>query len=76
MAISRGCDLPLLGYLGGVATVVLAGIWVAYAAWGLRSGPVHVLSLVLLFWGMILGAAQVLPRVGYAGGRRRAGGAG
>ena len=47
----HGCDLPLLGYLGGVATVVLAGIWVAYAAWGLRSGPVHVLSLVLLSWG-------------------------
>ena len=63
---SHGCDLPLLGYLGGVATVVLAGIWVAFAAWSLRSGPVHVLSLVLLFWGMILGAAQVLPRVGYA----------
>ena len=54
------------GYLGGVTAVVLAGVWVALAAWTLRSGPVHVLSLVLLFWGMILGAAQVLPRVGYA----------
>jgi hypothetical protein len=65
----RGCDLPLVAYLGAAGTVMVAGTWVALAAWRLRSGPVHVASLILLFWGIVLGAEQVLPRVGYAAER-------
>jgi hypothetical protein len=64
-----GCDLPLVTYLGAVGAVMVAGVWVALAAWRLRSGPAHVVSLVLLFWGIVLGAEQVLPRVGYAAER-------
>jgi hypothetical protein len=63
------CDLPLLGYLGAVAALVLAGGWVALASWTFRSGPVHVLSLILVFWGVVLAAEQTLPRVGYAAER-------
>ena len=62
----HGCDLPLLGYLGAAATVMVAGGWIALTTWRLRSGPAHILSLILLFWGIVLGADQVLPRVGYA----------
>jgi hypothetical protein len=60
------CDLPLLGYLGAVATVMLTGAWIAFASWKLRSGLPHILSLILVFWGIVLAAEQLLPRIGYA----------
>jgi hypothetical protein len=60
------CDLPLLGYLGAVATVLVVGAALAFDSWRLRSGPAHVLSLILVFWGIVLAAEQVLPRIGYA----------
>ncbi len=62
----HSCDLPLLGYLGAVTTVILAGSWLAFASWRLRSGPAHILSLILVYWGIVLAAEQVLPRIGYA----------
>jgi hypothetical protein len=65
----HGCGWPLLGYLGAVVVVMLAGGWTAVASWKLRSGVVHVLSLILFFWGIVLAAEQVLPRVGYAADR-------
>jgi len=66
---SRGCDLPLFGYLAAVAAVIVAGGSSAVAAWKLRSGVAHVLALLLLFWGIALAAERVLPRVGYAAER-------
>src|SRR5262245_13569076 len=66
---SRGCDLPLFGYLAAVAAVIAAGGSSALAAWKLRSGVAHVLALLLLFWGIALAAERVLPRVGYAAER-------
>jgi hypothetical protein len=62
----HACGWPLLGYLGAVATVLLAGAWLALASWRLRNGLTHILSLLLLYWGLVLAAEQVLPRVGYA----------
>jgi len=62
----HGCDLPLAVYLGAVAMVVIAGAWIAFASWRLRSGVPHILSLMLLFWGIVLTAEQTLPRIGYA----------
>jgi hypothetical protein len=32
----------------------------------MRSGVPHVLSLMLVFWGIVLTAEQLLPRIGYA----------
>jgi hypothetical protein len=64
-----GCGLSLLGYLGAVATVLLAGAWIAFASWRLRSGVAHILSLILFFWGIVLAAEQLLPRIGYAADR-------
>jgi hypothetical protein len=62
----NGCGLPLLGYLGGILTVLLTGGWIAFASWKLRSGVTHILALILFFWGIVLAAEQLLPRIGYA----------
>ncbi|MGH7517254.1 MAG: hypothetical protein ACREOC_07270 [Gemmatimonadales bacterium] len=63
---SHQCGLPLLGYTGAVATVILAASWTGFASWRRRNGYAHVLSLMLAFWGVVLAAEQVLPRIGYA----------
>lgn len=65
----HGCGLPIAGYLGAVAMVMVAGMWIAVASWRLRSEVVHILALIILFWGIVLAAGQVLPRVGYAAER-------
>lgn len=62
----HGCDLPLAGYLAAVAMIVVAGGWIAFSSWRMRSGMPHVLSLMLVFWGIVLTAEQLLPRIGYA----------
>jgi hypothetical protein len=63
---AHGCGWQLAGYLGAVAMVMLAGGWIAFASWRQRSGPAHLLSLLLLYWGIVLAAEQLLPRLGYA----------
>jgi hypothetical protein len=60
------CGLPLLEYLGAVAMVMVTGTWIAVVSWGLRNAPSHILALLLLLWGLVLAAGQVLPRIGYA----------
>jgi hypothetical protein len=62
----RGCGVLLFGYLLAVAGVIVAGVWSALSSWRTRSGLAHALSLVLCGWGCVLGAREVLPRVGYA----------
>jgi hypothetical protein len=63
---SRECGFPLFGYLAAVTAVMLAGGWAAVSAWKFRAPLAHVLSLILLFWGIVLGAEQLLPRIGYS----------
>jgi hypothetical protein len=63
---ARGCGLLLFGYLGAVAGVIVAGLWSTVSSWRTRSALAHMLSLGLVCWGAILGAREVLPRVGYA----------
>lgn len=60
------CGLPLAGYFGAVAMVMLSGAWIGFESWKLRRGLPHILSLILFFWGIVLAAEQVLPRIGYA----------
>jgi hypothetical protein len=62
----KDCGLPLLSYFGAVAAVLFAGAGIAFDSWRLRIGVAHILSLMLMFWAMVLAAEQVLPRVGYA----------
>lgn len=62
----RACGMPLAGYLGAVFTVILTGAWAASAAWRYRASLAHIVSLIILFHGIILAAAELLPRTGYA----------
>jgi hypothetical protein len=63
---SHGCGFKLLFYLVGVLAVVVAGVWSGLSSWKRRMGLAHVLSQLLVIWGLVLAAAVVLPRVGYA----------
>jgi hypothetical protein len=60
------CGAGLFGYLGAVGVLVAAGAWSAVWTWRHRSGRGLSLSLLLMLWGGILAAQEVLPRVGYA----------
>ena len=60
------CGTGLLAYLGAVAAVVGAGLWTTFWSWRLRAPKAHALSLLVVLWGLGLGAREVLPRVGYA----------
>ena len=62
----RACGMPLAGYLGAVATVILTGAWAASAAWRYRASLAHIVSLIILFYGIVLAAAELLPRTGYS----------
>ena len=60
------CGLGLGAYLAAVATLIAAGAWSAVWTWRHRAARSHALSLLLVLWGMVLGAIEVLPRAGYA----------
>ena len=60
------CGAGLALYLGAVASVLVSGIWSAVWSWRHRASRLHVLSLLLVTWGLILGSLEVLPRIGYA----------
>lgn len=64
---SHVCGLKLVFYLLGIGTLIVAGIWSALASWRHRQGWAHLISLLLVWWGLSLAGAVVLPRVGYAG---------
>lgn len=63
---SARCGIGLFGYLFATIVVIVSGGWSAIWTWRHRSAQGHVLSLLLILWGLILGAQEVLPRVGYA----------
>jgi len=60
------CGVGLAGYLVAVLVVAAAGWWTAVTTWRARAGRAHVLALMLVAWGLILTAIEILPRVGYA----------
>ena len=60
------CGIGLAGYLFAVLVVITAGGWTAIWTWRHRSAKAHILSLLLVLWGIILGAMEILPRSGYA----------
>lgn len=63
---SARCGLGLAAYLGAVAALVVSGGWSAIWTWRHRAARAHLLSLLLVTWGLVLAATDVLPRVGYA----------
>lgn len=62
----KQCGVELGGYLVAVAAVAVGGLWSGVWTWRHRTGRAHVLSLLLVTWGLLLGAIEVLPRIGYA----------
>ena len=62
----KQCGLELGGYLVATAVVIVGGLWSSVWTWHHRTARAHVLSLLLAVWGIVLGALEVLPHVGYA----------
>lgn len=60
------CGVGLAAYLASVTTLVVAGVWSSIWTWKHRAAKAHTVSLLLITWGIVLAAADVLPRVGYA----------
>jgi hypothetical protein len=63
---SSRCGFGLAAYLAAVTVLVGAGVWTSIWTWRHRSAKAHGLSLLLILWGGVLGAIEILPRVGYA----------
>lgn len=62
----RSCGLGVGMYLAACVVVIVTGLWAAGFAWRERVGAAHVLALLAIGAGLVLGAERVLPRVGYA----------
>jgi hypothetical protein len=62
------CGLGLMLYLGSAAMVAVAGAWTMLISWRRRQGWAHVAGLTVLLGGLVLVAAVLLPRMGYAAG--------
>ena len=60
------CGVDLGFYLAAISAVTLGGLWSSVWTWRHRTSRAHVLSLLLVIWGLLLGAREVLPRAGYA----------
>lgn len=60
------CGWPLVGFTTATGTVALLGVWSAIGTWRHRLGVAHFASLLVIVWGVLLGAREVLPRIGYA----------
>ncbi len=60
------CGLNLFLYCGAIVTVIVAGVWSGVSSWYRRLGLAHVLSLLVVLWGLVLAAREMLPRLGYA----------
>jgi len=63
---SHRCGPGLFAYLFASAIVVIGGGWTAIWTWRHRSAQAHILSLLLIVWGIVLATVEILPRVGYA----------
>ncbi len=60
------CGMGLAGYFAAIGAVTLGGLWSSVWTWRHRTARAHILSLLLVGWGIALGAREILPRSGYA----------
>jgi hypothetical protein len=63
---SARCGPGLFAFLFASGMVVVGGVWSAVWTWRHRSAQAHVLSLLLVVWGLVLAGLEILPRTGYA----------
>ncbi len=60
------CGLNAISFTAATGAVTALGLWSAVGSWRHRQGIAHVLSFIVIVWGLVLGAREVLPRMGYA----------
>lgn len=60
------CGLNAIGFTAATGAVTALGLWSAIGSWRHRQAYAHVLSFAVMVWGLVLGAREVLPRIGYA----------
>jgi hypothetical protein len=63
----KECGLQLFFYIGAAALALLAGVAGAVSSWSTHRGLAHGLALLVVIWAGVMGAREVLPRIGYAG---------
>ena len=63
---SHRCGIGAATYIAAITVVAAGGLWSSVWTWRHRTARAHVLSLLLVVWGVTLGAIELLPRVGYA----------
>ena len=63
---STRCGFGLAGYLAAVGAVAAGGLWSSVWTWRHRTARAHVLSLLLVLWGLVLAAIEIMPHSGYA----------
>jgi hypothetical protein len=62
----KTCGIRLIFFLGAALLTLLVGGLGAFTSWAHRRGLAFLLSLLVMLWAGIMGAREVLPRVGYA----------
>ena len=62
----NSCGVGLFGFLGAEAVLVVGGVWIGINTWRARLPRMHLVSLAITLAGLVLIAAEVLPRIGYA----------
>jgi hypothetical protein len=62
----RSCGWRLVLYTGVIAALLVVALRAVRVTWRDRVGAAHIAALLVLGWGLALGAEIVLPRVGYA----------
>lgn len=63
---SHKCGFGAAAYIAATTAIVAGGLWSSVWTWRHRTARAHVLSLLLVVWGVVLGAIELLPRTGYA----------
>ena len=63
---SHRCGFGAAAYIAAITAVAAGGLWSSVWTWRHRTARAHVLSLLLVVWGVVLGAIELLPRTGYA----------
>ena len=62
----HACGFGLFTYMFAEVLIVVGGLWTVAWTWQHRMPRGHAVAMVMVMWGIMLVAAQVLPRVGYA----------
>ena len=63
---ARQCGDGLFAYVSAAGMIVVGALWAAVWTWRARLPRMHLLTMAVLIWGVVLVGLELLPRVGYA----------